>query len=73
MKAIEVKPKEREVMYPKIEVSYLSKSIAGFVECARRACDIYPNPAQAVILVELLKEHIDIWFGDLVTIEEKEN
>ena len=72
MKTIEVKPRELDTRDPALEAEHLATCIAGFVKNTRQACNSFSDPAQAGNLVDLLKEITDIWFGGLVTIEEKE-
>lgn len=75
MKTFRVTPKNPsnyEDIYPVIERDYLRNAIAGFVRSAKEVGEIFKAECQAAILADSLKQQIDIWFGDLVTIEEKE-
>lgn len=72
MNAIEVKPRKFNNEDARTEATFLGTCIAGYLHSARKAREKFTSPSQAVMLAETLSNLAEIWFGNLVTIEEKE-
>ena len=75
MKTFKVTPKNPRIdedIYSVIERDYLRNTIAGYVNSVRKARELFTSPLQAGILADTLANLADIWFGDLITVKEKE-
>lgn len=72
MNAVEVKPRKFKFEDASIEATELGVCIAGYVNSVRMARELFTSPLQAGILADTLANLADIWFGDLITVKEKE-